>query len=50
MAMLDFAYKCQKRGINVVMSVVDVIGEEEIAACQQLCDNKGLTLRVRKFE
>ncbi len=49
-AMLDFAYKCQKRGINVVMSVVDVIGEEEIAACQQLCDNKGLTLRVRKFE
>ena len=49
-AMLDFAYKCQKRGMQVVMSVVDVIGEEEIEACRELCDKKGLTLRVRKFE
>lgn len=49
-SMLDFAYKCQRRGMKVIMSVVDVIGEEEIADCQALCDKKGLTLRVRKFE
>ena len=35
---------------NVVMTVVDVIGAEEVAACQKVCDTHGLQLRVRPYE
>lgn len=49
-AMLDFAVKCRDLGMDVIMSVVDVIGEKEVEACRKLCLEKGLKLRVRNFE
>jgi TatD family-associated radical SAM protein len=49
-AMLEFAALCQKKGLEVIMSVVEVIGAKEIAACKKLCEEKGLKLRVRTYE
>lgn len=49
-AMLEFAKKCQKYVPNVVMTVVDIIGKEEVDACQKVCDDNGLYLRVRPYE
>lgn len=48
--MLDFAVECKAYVPNVVLSVVDCIGEEEIAACKKVCQERGLNLRVRPFE
>lgn len=48
-AMLDFAKNCKKYTDDVMLSVVDVIGEEEIAKCQSIADDLGIKLRVRKF-
>ncbi len=48
-AMLDFAKKCRVLTENVMLSVVDVIGEEEIAKCQKIADSLNIPLRVRKF-
>ena len=45
-----FAVSCKKYIPNVVFTVVDCIGEDEIKACQKVCDNLGVTLRVRAFE
>ncbi len=49
-AMQKFALECKKYIKNVVFTVVEVIGEEEISAAQKLADNLGITLRVRKYE
>ena len=49
-AMLKFAVSCKEYVPNVVMTVVDCIGQEEIDACQAICDNIGIPLRVRPFE
>lgn len=49
-AMLDFAASCLEYVPFVVMSVVDIIGEEKIRKCQAICDDLGVTLRVRPFE
>lgn len=49
-AMLTFAVSCKKYVPHVVLTVVDCIGEAEIAACQALVDKLDLTLRVRPFE
>ncbi len=48
-AMLDFAKECRRYTENVMLSVVDVIGEEEIAKCQKIADNLNIPLRVRKY-
>ena len=49
--MLEFARQCQKYVPNVVMTVVDnVEDEEEIAKCRELCEQRGLHLRVREYE
>ena len=48
-AMLKFAKNCADKGVNVIMSVVDVIGEEKIAKCKQICKQIGVTLKVRKY-
>lgn len=48
--MLDFARKCKDNVNCVVLTVVDIIGKEEIAKCQTICDELGVTLRVRPFE
>ena len=47
--MLDFAVKCKKYLDDVQLSVVDVIGEEEVAKCQAIADRLGIRLRVRVF-
>lgn len=49
-AMLKFAVSCKPYIPNVVMTVVDCIGKEEIDACQAVCDKIGVHLRVRPFE
>ncbi|MCB2308323.1 TIGR04100 family radical SAM protein [Clostridium estertheticum] len=49
-AMLKFAISCKKYVPNVVMTVVDCIGQEEIDACKVVCDDIGIPLRVRPFE
>lgn len=49
-AMLKFVVSCKEYVPNVVMTVVDCIGQEEIDACQAVCDTIGVPLRVRPFE
>ena len=47
-SVLFFAQACKQNGLNCWFSVVDCIGEEEIAACQRLADEIGIPLRVRE--
>lgn len=49
-SMLIFAKNAKKYVPHVVMTVVDIIGEEEVAACQKICDDYSLFLRVRPYE
>lgn len=50
-AMMDFAVRAKRYVPNVVMTVVDhVDDEDEIARCRKISDERGLTLRVRKYE
>lgn len=49
-AMLSFAKDCRNYVPNVVMTVVDIIGKEEVEACRKVCDDNGLFLRVRPYE
>ena len=46
---LDFAKKCRAYTPNVALSVVDVIGDEEVANCQKIADKLNIPLRVRKY-
>ncbi len=48
-AMLDFARECKKHTDNVMLSVVDVIGDEEVAKCKEIAENINIPLRVRVF-
>ena len=48
-ALLTFAKDCQNEGIDVVLSVVDVIGEDAVARCRALTEKHGLKLRVREM-
>ena len=49
-AMKNFAVSCKDYIPNVVFTVVDCIGEEDIKASQKICDELGIKLRVRPFE
>lgn len=49
-AMKDFAVACKSYVPNVVFTVVDCIGEDEIKACREISNTLGITLRVRPFE
>jgi len=50
-AMLTFAEHMKAFVPHVVLTVVDkVTSPEEIAACRKICDERGLTLRVRPYE
>lgn len=49
-AMLDFASLCRQYVPHVVMTVVDIIGDEKIQRCQAICNELGVKLRVRPFE
>ncbi|EKQ53813.1 MULTISPECIES: TatD family nuclease-associated radical SAM protein [unclassified Clostridium] len=48
-ALLKFALSCQKHMKNVALTVVDVIGEDEVNKCRELCKKNNLNLKVRKF-
>lgn len=45
--LLDFAKSCVEAGIHTVLSVVDVVDEEEIEASRKIAESVGATLRVR---
>lgn len=49
-AMLEFASQCKNYIPNVVVTIVDVIGETEIAACRKVCEKYNLNLRIRRYE
>lgn len=46
---LEFARRCKAAGLTVVFTVVDVIGEKDIAECKRLCEAAGIPLRVRTY-
>ena len=48
--MLNFAKACKQHGAKVVFSVVDSIGEKDVAECKKLADSLGIPLRVRVME
>ncbi len=48
-AMLKFTATCVKYCDDVKMTVVDVIGTEEIEKARQICENTGAKFRVRKL-
>ncbi|MBR2903151.1 MAG: TatD family nuclease-associated radical SAM protein [Clostridia bacterium] len=47
--MIEFAKLCKKNSIPCRFSIVDCIGEEEVAACQCLADSVSIPLYVRKY-
>ena len=49
-AMKKFAIDAKAYVPKVVLTVVDCIGDEKIAACQKVCDEINIPLRVRPFE
>ena len=50
-ALQDFAVLAKRHVPNVVMTVVEkVMSEEKIELCRKLCNDLGVTLRVRPFE
>lgn len=50
-ALKKFAVLAKRYVPNVVMTVVEkVMPEEKIEACRKICDELGVTLRVRPFE
>lgn len=48
-ALFKFATSCQKYLKDVRLTVVDVIGEEEIEKCREICGKYNLNFKVRKF-
>lgn len=46
----DFVRKCADSGIDTVMSVVDVIGEDSVKECEKIARECGAKLRVRRYE
>ena len=48
--MLKFAERVKLFVPNTMLTVVDVIGEEEIAKSQAIADKVGIQLRVREYE
>lgn len=47
--MLDFAKKAKEHVPEVILSVVDTIGEDEIAKCRKIAERIGVPLRVRYY-
>lgn len=47
--LLDFAKSCVAQGIDTVLSVVDVIGPDEIEKCRGIAEGVGARLRVRQY-
>ena len=50
-ALKEFAVLAKRYVPNVVMTVVEkVMPEEKIEKCRKICEELGVTLRVREFE
>jgi len=47
--LLDFAKSCVDQGIETVLSVVDIIGEDEVEKCRIIAEGIGARLRVRHY-
>jgi radical SAM enzyme (TIGR04100 family) len=47
-ALLRFTADCKRWVLNVLLSVVDVIGAEEIERCRHLAESLGVGFRVRR--
>ena len=47
--MIEFAKLCVSHGGNVVFSVVDCIGKEDIEKARGIADSVGAKLRVREM-
>ena len=48
-AMLDFAEEANKVFAHTQLSIVDVLPEEDIKKCQEIADQRGVFLKVRRF-
>ncbi len=48
-ALIDFAKQCKPYVEKVVMSVVDVLPEEDILLCRKIAEDAGAQLRVREL-
>lgn len=48
-AMLEFASLAKNAFEHTQLSIVDVLPQEDIDACQKLADDRGIYLRIRKF-
>ncbi len=48
-AMLDFAEEGGKYFKHTQLSIVDVLPADDIARCQQIADERGVHLKIRKF-
>ena len=48
-AVIKFACDCKAEDVNVMFTVVDVIGEEKILESKALCKKVGIPLRVREY-
>lgn len=48
-AMLDFASLSKTAFEHTQLSIVDVLPEDEIAACQKIADDRGIYLKIRKY-
>jgi len=46
---LDFAKSCMAQGIETVLSVVDLIGEDAIEQCRRIAEGLGAKLRIRRY-
>lgn len=48
-AMLEFASLSQQTFEHTQFSIVDVLPADDIAACQQIADDRGIYLKIRRF-
>lgn len=48
-ALLEFASLAKKAFRHTQLSIVDVLPDDEIAACQKLADDMGIWLKIRKY-
>ncbi|MBR3685133.1 MAG: TatD family nuclease-associated radical SAM protein [Clostridia bacterium] len=48
-ALLNFAKECKEYVPVVKVSLVDVVGEEEIKKAKELCESIGIDLRIRAY-
>lgn len=48
-ALLDFASLAKEAFTHTQLTIVDVLSQEDIEACQKLADERGIYLRIRKF-